>query len=457
MLQITKERLDTISIYELYELIVPTLSYRKTMYQRYARKQSPCDTMNNGVEPDGRVKTIIPLEHYIVNMAQGYLGGKAPSYSVPDDDFAEKLERIRLYNDDGATFIELLHDYLITASCYLYVYQDEYGEIRYVKLDPLQTVTLYDYSTPPRPLANIRMWQEADANGGKIDVLEKITASERVVMTKDGYKDIELHQWNDVPVIAFENSDNIAIFEPAITIIDAYEQISNNIKNYTHANDIAKMLIAGYESGCPHDSEKHQETCKEMLKEQVIFVGEGGSVNWLLKNVDYSGLLDVLTRLHQNITMLTGVPNMTDESFSNASSGVALGYKLYALEQYSATADRIFKKGYLRLVELVTSRLNLRGGNYDFRTVDIKFTRNVPNDKGVDTAAVISMKNAALISCETAIDMLPYDFNVADEMDKIKKESEDEYNRTFDRGGANELLDESGQSNENAADVHKEI
>ena len=52
--------------------------------------------------------------------------------------------------------------------------------------------------------------------------------------------------WGDVPVVAFEKPGTTAIFEPAITLIDAYEQILNNINSMTQYNDDAKLKLVGY-------------------------------------------------------------------------------------------------------------------------------------------------------------------------------------------------------------------
>ena len=50
-----------------------------------------------------------------------------------------------------------------------------------------------------------------------------------------------------------------------------------------------------------------------------------GSISWLIKDVNYDGILGTLKQYHDLITMVTGVPNMTDEAFSNADNASALG------------------------------------------------------------------------------------------------------------------------------------
>ena len=49
-------------------------------------------------------------------------------------------------------------------------------------------------------------------------------------------------------------------------------------------------------------------------------------------------------RLNQDIHKFSMIPDMQDKEFSGNSSGVALGYKLLALEQLAAQKEMYFKK-----------------------------------------------------------------------------------------------------------------
>lgn len=436
MIQMSKGQFSSCPISELIQLVQPILRHREELYRRYARKQDGCHLMGAGGD-----KSIMPFEYYIVNMAQGYLGGKAPSYSVRKGDksddyvkgYGDGLSRIQRYNDDGATFIELMHDYLITCAAYLYVYESKNNEIVYTRLDSRQTVAVCDYATPPNLVGIIRVWRE-----GKDNVVERITDTDRCKY-RDGKQDgaAEPHHWNDVPAIAFEQPDGIAVFEPAISIIEAHEQITNNIRSMTRYNDEAKLLISGYvpkyEVGTP-EREKEDEA---YFRAVTLFLEQDADARWLLKEVDYSGLLNVLKSYHDKITMLTGVPNMTDEAFSSADNASALGYKLYALDQYSAAADRVFRRGYLRLWEIITSRLNLKGGGFDFRDIDIVMQRNLPTDKDKSLARASQAYQAGLISQETAINESQIEVDPVEEIKRIQAEGDAAYQKAVERSRVN--------------------
>ena len=438
MIQMTKAQLDEAAVDDLIRLALPILEHRRALYKRYRRKEHNNQLMG-AICP---VKTIAPSEHYIVSMAQGYLSGKAPAYSVRRGektegyvkDYTARMDYIKRYNDDAATFMELMHDYLITTAAYLYVYENSSNEVVYTKFDSRQTIAIYDYSTPPNLLAILRSWKEGDAQAAEL-----ITAEQRQLY-RNGRPDGEPEtlQWKDVPAIAFEQPDGIAVFEPAITTIEAFEQIINNIRSMTRYNDEAKIKISGYTPAHDVGTEERKKEDEAIYKALCFYVGEGGDVDWILKNIDYSGLLSVIKMLQEMVTMYTGVPNMTDEAFSSADNASALGYKLYPLDQYSASTDRVFRKGYLRLWEIITNRLNLKGAGYDFRDIDIVMQRNIPTDRDKSLTRAVSAYQGGLLSRETAINESQIEVDATEEIKRIQAEEDAAYQKALSRVRAGE-------------------
>ena len=142
---------------------------------------------------------------------------------------------------------------------------------------------------------------------------------------------------------------------------------------------------------------------------------------------------NVLKSLHDEITMLTGVPNMTDEAFANADNASALGYKLYALDQYTASMDRIFRKGYLALWELICGRLAKKGRKFDFRDIDVVMQRNIPTDKDKSINRAATMKTSGLFSDETCISESQVEVDPAEEIAKRDAEAAANYELAVER------------------------
>lgn len=455
MIQLTNNQLQKYietSPDKIETLVRPVLDHRIELYKRYSRKNAPTEIMH------GNRKKIQPFEYYIVKMAQGYLSGKAPTYRISGKSryakqYTEKIDYIRRYNDDAATFSDLMHDYLTTAAAYLYIYENEDNEIVYTRLDSRQTAAIYDYSTPPQMIATVRMWREPEESiGTDGNVLEIITDTQRIQWRNKTKTIMEELHWDDVPCAAMEEPDGVAIFEPAIDDIDTYEQIVTNIASMTQYNDNAKLLLIGYilqeekyiidENGNQTENPKRKELEDMLYKSKVLSCSADGEIKWLMKDVDYTGMLDVLSRTHDNITALTGVPNMTDEAFANADNASALGYKLYALDQYSAYADRIFKKAYLRMWEIITNRLNLKGGSFDFRDIDITMQRNLPTDRDKSVDRAVKMKNSGLFSDETCLAESQIEVDPADEIKKVAAQEQAEYELMMSRSAITEGEDD---------------
>lgn len=481
MIQMTQEQFKGYGAENISEIAAfarPYLEHRIDLYKKYARKLNENQFMGEG----DAGKIVVAFEYYIVNMVQGYLGGKSPMYSVSRpsdytlsknergiiqktsnkireaftgkkprysdeqkkayvDSFSEAIEYIRRYNDDAATYVEIVHDYLITTAAYLYAYENEDNEIVYTRFDSKQTAAVYDYAAPPNMIGIVRMWKEKDMSGNDIDVIELIDDSlRRKFVDRVPQEPEELH-WNDVPCVAFENPDGIAVFEPALETITAYETNLGNIRSMTKYNDEAKLVFIGYRY--ENDLTKKDEDGNLVpnpdreIEEEIIMRARSlcidgadstsGSISWLIKDVNYDGILGTLKQYHDLITMVTGVPNMTDEAFSNADNASALGYKLYALDQYCATFDRIAKKALLRLWELITGRLNLKGENFDFRDIDIKLQRNIPTDRDKSLSRAIEAYRGGLISQETAINESQIEVDAKDEMERQKTEQEEDF------------------------------
>ena len=234
MLQMNLSYLDNEeNVSEIVDSAKKILQHRTEMYNRYKRKET------------GEDDVTVPLEYYIANIATGYFGGKAPKYSVKQEQNEEKkkiisrlfektvgknadskemkmiIDYINDYNDLPAFFYELVFDYMTTNACYWIEYETEENEIVYARVPSLQTVAIYDYSTPIQKIGGIRIWEETDENGKSIDSVEIITAeSKRYYKNSEKdpkeYKEIvdarENVKWDLVPFNAVENPDELCVY-----------------------------------------------------------------------------------------------------------------------------------------------------------------------------------------------------------------------------------------------------
>lgn len=466
MLQFNKEYLNnSANIGKVVEQAEEILRKRKLMYDRYTRK---VDT--------GDIK--VPLEYYIVNIASGFFGGKAPTYTVKQERNNKKktiiqkmfnkvvgknagqeelqilIDYIRDYNDDSSFFYELVKDYLSTSACYGLIYENSDNEIVYARADSKQCVALYDYSTPVNKIGLIRIWKETDSNGFEATMVELILENEKryyknsklqpkeFMESVDEKKDVK---WSMLPAIAIENPDGLAIFEPVLTLIDTYETVIKNNRNIFEYNDSAKLKITGFNNPYERMIQDEKDPTKmvpnplatqydnEILKAKVFYTpDQSGDIDWIIKDVNDTASENHKKTLIELILMISCVPNVTDVGFTNADNASALEKKFFPLEQLLIQADKQFKKELLYLWELIVDRINVeKNKNYDFREIQIELQRNMPADKNelVDMA----IKLRGLLSDETVIGMLPYDLDTESELSKIKSQSEDNFENNLDK------------------------
>lgn len=144
----------------------------------------------------------------------------------------------------------------------------------------------------------------------------------------------------------------------------------------------------------------------------------------MLKEINDTALENYKNRLVSDMHLFSSVPNMTDNAFASNLSGVAISYKMWSMDQVVAIKERKFKKSLQRRIELITNILNLFGGNYDYRDINVVFNRNRPQNK-LENAQIAQMISP-FISHQTLLSKLDDIENVQEELENIKEENQDE-------------------------------
>ena len=449
------------NISDIVEKVKKILAHRQDLYNRYKRK------VNKDVQ--------VPLEYYIANIATGYFGGKAPKFTIKQeknenkkeiikklfeksigenadaDEFKILIDYINDYNDLPAFFYELIFDYMTTNACYWITYETENNEIVYARVPSLQTVAIYDYSTPIQKIGGIRIWQETDADGFDVDMVEIITAdSKRYYKNskkapKEYKEDVEAKKdvkWGLVPFNAVENPDELCIYEPVLSLIDAYETIIQNNKDLFEYNDDAKLKITGFTPQNPlmiqdENGEwvKNPDRVKEdrlILEAPTFYTPDNtGDIDWITKDINDTASENHKKTLIELILMISMIPSISEIS-TKEKTATEIERSFFPLEQVLTRADKLFKKELLAMWENIVDRINLKKGtNFDFREIQIDLERNLPTDK--DSMVAMALKLREVLSDETILGMLPFDIDIESEMAKKEEESSENFNENMER------------------------
>ena len=459
------------NINTLWGKALPIFLHRKYLYDRFTRKYDTSDV-------------IVALEYYISVIASGYFGGKEPQYKVQKvnetqknilkkifdkifgdknnpDEFQAIIDYITKYNDNGSFFYDCVKDYINTGACYGLIYENSDNEEVYAHTSSLNTVAIWNYDVPARKIGLLRTWYENTFSGIEthIEIITKnykkqfIDGVEKKAISKDAeYKFEEVKDskkevlWNDVPCFVVENPDGMAFFENVITLIKKHEQVIKNNANIFQYNDEAKLKITGFtpdneaiiqvtdEKGVPQvdkdgqpimiTNPARQKEDEAILNAKVFYKpDQSGDIGWVIKDINDTASENHKKTCLDMALMISGVPNVTDQGFTNADNASALEKKFFPLEQVLQQADHSFKQELLRMWEMITDRINLKKSKqYDFRDIEVILTRNLPTD----TESVVNawLKLRGLLSDKTVIDHLPYDLDSEAELAEMDMQNE---------------------------------
>ena len=477
------EELKSEDMQKLVNLITPELNKRKELYLRYKRKTKNSDLIYQQNEKNG----CVPFERYIINVSSGYLGGKAPKYIVENTSDKEKqgiiktllnkiigensyqkemevlIDYITNYNDDNNEHYTLVKNALLYGACYEYIYENEDNEIVYGSLDPLQTVAIWDYSTPSNIVGLVRYYQEKDIDEKETEVIELIdkkgmrvfknkvnvkikTAKKDFKETKnidENGKDKNKFFWNDVPAICVEQAEGTALFECVVDLIKDYEQLLQNGVNTFEYNDQAKLKVTGYapeepltrktDNGDIVKNERREAEDRMFLEAKVFYTPDNtGDIAWIEKSINDNGFQNTLKTLIDLVLMNTGVPNMTDLGFTKADNASAIDRKFFNLEQMTIDIVNQLIMAYKRRWELIFNRINMKKNKkYDFRDVKIELQKNTPANESEVVDSWLKLRG--LVSDNSIIEHLPYNLDPLVEKSRIEEQEKSQLEKDLNR------------------------
>ena len=488
MIQMTKEYLENANnITKIVNDVKAVLDHRYKMYQRYQKK--------NG----------IPLEAYTTKVATGYMAGTQPKFTIKQENNENKqniikkifdkvfgdnanpdeykiiVDYINDYNDLSDFFLNICLDYFSTGACTWLNYENEENEQIFARVPSWQCALIYDYSVPSQVIGAVRIFNTIDASGNKIDnVIITTTESKRYFKNSAQQKDVYVEDteqkedvlWQLVPVYGVESNTG-ALFENVLDLIGKLEQCIQNTSNIMNYNDLGcKLKITGYRPQNPStikDEKGNVVSNPDRKKEDDIVLNatvfytpdSSGDISWISKTIDTQAVETLKTTLLEYILMLTFIPNITDEGFTNADSNKALMKKFFGLQTSQQETIKALKKELLRMWENIIGRINdKKNTKFDFRDLDIQIQANIPTD---DNEVVdMWLKLQDLLSDETILSNLPLDIDVESELAKKKEENEEKMQEFYNKNAKNvdnnlKNGQQDGQQNNNNANKKEVI
>jgi SPP1 family phage portal protein len=367
-------------------------------------------------KPDKRLVNNFP--GYITTVHTGYFIGQPVKYASEDAKLLEAVTKIHEYNDEQE------HNYELSKAASkcgvgkeLY-YIDEDKQCRIAQTEPEDTIIIRDATIARNIVGAVRTWVDENdiIHATVYDETNETTYTGTTAKSTTMKLEIEAtpHNFSDVPVSEFQNNrEEVGDYEKVLSLIDAYDESESETANdFAYFTD-AYLVLAGASGTTP-------EQIASMKNNRVLALPDGATAEWLTKNIQDEASENQKNRLEADIHKFSFTPDMSDESFAGNTSGEAMKYKLWGLEQMAVQKERCFKKGLQRRFELICGWLNLKGATYNYRDINMDFTRNMP--KIVSDMADVVQKLIGIVPTELLYKLLPFIENVDEAIAMLEAE-----------------------------------
>ena len=358
---------------------------------------------------------------YITDTLVGYFIGEPITYTANDDVLLQDLQMILEHNDEADENAELAKNASIYGVAYEMLYlSEEDNMIRFKSLNPKEVIPIFDKTVEQNLLAVMRYYEDYDyVEDNTYTIVEVIDATHvRRYKLNTGLSLLEEypHYFSMVPVAIFKNNEEESgDFERVISLIDAYDKMqSDSLNDFEYFVD-AYLALYGFTAD--------GEDVAQMKENRVLLMDEGTSAEWLIKQVNDAYVENMKNRLDKDIHKFAKCPNMSDQEFASNASGIAIKFKLLGTENLVSIKERKFKRGLQQRFELMSMINNVLSEGFDWRAIDINFTRNIPSNDTDLANMVNTLKD--IVSEETLLAQIPFVEDVQAELEKLKAEREE--------------------------------
>ncbi|MCQ6337767.1 phage portal protein [Bacillus cereus] len=382
----------------------------------------------------------------IIDTKIGYMFGLPISYSLDHED-EEVLKRIQDFLKANHTEDADAETGKFASICGYgarLLYHDKDGEEKVMNIKPYEAIFLTN-SSVAEPKYAIRCYPikviDGDdfKDGYKVEFYNDTQIIEYTGEDLDKLKETNriTNLYKGVPLIGFPNNEELqGDVDKALSLIEGYDRTLSDVNSEVEQFRLAYMMFQGVEVD--------EETSANLKKTGALELPEGANAFFLTKDLNDNILEHHLDRLEKNICRFTKHVNLSDESFGGNLTGVAIRYKLLALETKSGTLEVKFTKSLRQQFKLLFDAWNLRSNKeeLDYLCMTFQFTRNIPVNLADE--AEVQAKLQGLISEETRLSLFSAIHDPKAESQKMKEEEAD----SIDLDAVNEGGEDIGMGQE---------
>ena len=384
---------------------------RQRLYDYYRGEQSVDKGETVRGRPNNRLRA--PFPRYITEVHTGYFLGISPTLAYSDAAAGAHYAALSRTLSLPHLYFDIGRDMSICGVGFALVWAERSG-VRVCRCDPCDCFAIRSSEAGSPLLATVRLF----AGEGSLTRGVLYTPELLVPFTWNGsgvtMDAAEKNLLGVIPLMPFYNNcQGCGDFEMVTGLVDAYNVLLSGAMDDMQSVANAFLALYGMQGTTQKDIEQANRT-------RILALSEGGRAEFVVKNLNHEALGQLEINLRRSILQLSMTPDLCDEHFAGNSSGVALQYKLWGIEQVRAAKERTFTDGMGTLLAALTAGERLLGCGVDLRGGEMTFYKNLPQDYAALVSTLLSL--SPLLSKRTILENLPW---VADVQEELRRKAEE--------------------------------
>ncbi len=352
----------------------------------------------------------VPFPRYITEVHTGYFLGLPPTLAFPAQEDTKAFSQLERQLRLNSLLFEIAVDMSVCGAGYALVWLERQG-LRLCRCDPLSCFALRSNTADRSLLATVRLFQTQKGVTEGVAYLPDVLRSFTWENNQLTWGAAEENLLGTIPLLPFyNNAEGCGDFEAVTGLVDAYNLLLSGAMDDMQSVANAFLALYGMQGTTQDDIDQANRT-------RVLSLSEGGRAEFVVKNLNQEALAQLETNLRQNILQLSMTPDLSDESFAGATSGIALQYKLWGIEQVRSAKERSFSASLTALLRVLAAGLTVLGTPVTLEG-GMTFYKNLPQNNAELAETLMALE--PVLSRRTILEQLPW---VTDAEEELKRKA----------------------------------
>lgn len=353
----------------------------------------------------------------VTEIKVGYMGSNInPSVNIEDEDLKDTvLMELKKYIRSNNNMSQIIRLAAIQGISHLLMYTQD-GDLYSKVLPGDEVVYEYDHDIY-RPKKAYYYFATEDMYGNKTKYChvydnKTITYLKMVGEAYAQYDDVQLHNFNEIPIIPFLNNDMmLSDCEFSKSIMDEYDKVLSDITAEILSVRLAYLKIWGQIYTGKDLNNKDIDVNTWMTQTSKILFKQSpdgkplGDAQFLEKNINDEATQNELNNLRKHIYEMSGSIDLQD--ITKAERVVSIKALMQRLEQNCSNTERLIRSGLYKFNRLFAYYLSIKSIPVETSDIDWVFKRKFIRDLQEEAQTLATL--STIITIEDALNQLGWD------------------------------------------------